>query len=82
MVKHVPSTSSHAQHHRASLAWTPPPIYTAIPSDDASASTRTDRQRQEGRYNFLVPETITEPELAMQAQTSVGDGMPHISNLW
>ncbi len=76
------SKPSLAHYHQASLASTTPHIYTAVTNNNqATTSTSTDRHRQEGRYKFLVPETVTEPELAMQAQT-IGDGMPHISNLW
>ncbi len=50
MVKEA-ATRTPAQYHQASLAWTPPPIFTANPSDNnASSSTKTDRHRQEGRY--------------------------------
>ncbi len=81
--------STPLQQHQASLAWTPPPIYTAVPNQD-QASTRnthtvdetTDRHRQEGRYRFLVPETVTETQLAMPAGTTIGDGLPDVSNLW
>jgi hypothetical protein len=53
--------------HQAAQAWTPPPIFTAVL---ASTSTHT------------VPTDITGPEpVTMQAAT-IGDGLPHISNLW
>ena len=82
MVKEA-ATRPPAQNHQASLAWTPPPIFTATPSDNnASTSTKTDRHRQEGRYNFLVPEVIKEQELAMDAHTTIGDGFPKCNNLW
>ncbi len=63
----VKSTRSAGQHHRASLAWTPPPIFHADPS---GASTSTDSPRQSDLS-----------ETAMQALT-VSDGMPHVNNLW
>jgi hypothetical protein len=73
----VRSTQAAGQHHRASLAWTPPPIFNAAPSEEASTSS-TDLPRQQGRYKRSVP---AEPEIAMLAQT-VSDGMPHVNNLW
>jgi hypothetical protein len=82
MVRETPPRAP-AQYHQASLAWTPPPIFTADPGDNnASSSTNTDRYRQEGRYNFLSPEVITEKELAMEAHTTIGDGFPKLDNLW
>ena len=63
------SRPSPAHYHQASLALTPPPIYTAVTSNNqASSSTSTDRYRQEGRYNFLVPETVTEQEQCLLRQ--------------
>jgi hypothetical protein len=66
----VRSTRASGQHHRASLAWTPPPIFHAAPSEASTSSTDFPRQ----------PE-LSEPETAMLAQT-VSDGMPHVNNLW
>ena len=82
----IKSTPPH--HHQASLAWTPPPIYTAVPNQDQASTSNThmnnepaDRYRQQGRYNFLVPESATKPNLAMPAGATIGDGLPDISNL-
>jgi hypothetical protein len=76
--------STPRQHHQASVAWAPPPIYTAVPSQDqaSTSTTHIDRHRQKGRYNFLVPEKVTEQQLAMPAQAVIGDGQPDASNLW
>ena len=82
MVRETPPRAP-SQYHQASLAWTPPPIYTAEPGDNsASSNTNTDRCRQEGRYNFLSPEVIPEKALAMEAHTKIGNGFPEKENLW
>jgi hypothetical protein len=87
MVKEA--ATRHPQYYQASMDSTPPPpppptrTFTANPSDNnASSSIKTDRHRQEGRYNFLDPEAITEQEIAMEANTNFGDGFPKSHNLW
>ena len=64
--------------HQASLAWTPPPIYTAVP-----VSTLQSFDKLQGSVPTTItdPEPVTDLELAMQAQT-IGDGAPNTSNLW
>jgi hypothetical protein len=48
MVKQAATRQTKAQYQQASLAVTPPPTFSTTPSDnDASASTRTDKHRQE-----------------------------------
>jgi hypothetical protein len=81
--------SAPSAHHQASLAWTPPPIYTAVPTQEEASTSQTHmenepavRYRQQARYNFLVPESAREPHLAMPAGATIGDGLPDISNLW
>jgi hypothetical protein len=78
------------QQYKASMDSTPPPpgTSTANPSDNnASSSVKTNMHRQEGRYNYLVPEAIKEQEIAMEAHTNVGDefpedGLPKSHNYW
>ena len=77
----------HPQYYQASMDSTPSPpppgTSTANPSDNnASSSIKTDRHRQEGRYNFLVPEAIKEQEIAMEANTNFGYGFPKSHNYW
>jgi hypothetical protein len=62
--------SDRVQQYKASMDSTPPPpgTSTANPSDNnASSSVKTNMHRQEGRYNYLVPEAIKEQEIAMEA---------------
>ena len=71
------SSSTHASH-QASLARTPPPIYTA-----ATPSTLQSSHQLQGSVPTTItdPEPVTDLELGMQAQT-IGDGEPNTSNLW
>jgi hypothetical protein len=71
-------TSTPYASHQVALAWTPPPIYTAVP-----VSTLQSLDQLQGRVPTTItdPEPVTDLELAMQAQT-IGDGTPATSNLW
>jgi hypothetical protein len=82
--------------HQANVAWTPPPIYSAVPGVASTSSPQSPKKdspeekpdpyelyRQRSRYDFFVPEPEMNPNhLAMPAEASVGDGFPDISNLW